>query len=123
MYDGLTSNIRAFYAFSGKTQKEEEAMSEKKIQEGPVTIEASVRTGTGKSYTRKLRAAGKVPGNLMQSGKSTSIEFDPKNLSLAVKSGRKFNLILAGKTIPVQIQDLTVGALKRELLHVDLMPQ
>lgn len=98
-------------------------MSEKQVQTGPVTIEASVRTSTGKSYTRKLRAKGMVPGNLMQGGKSTSIEFNPKDLSTAIKSGRKFNLVLSGKTIPVQIKELAVGAVKRELLHVDLMPQ
>jgi ribosomal protein L25 (general stress protein Ctc) len=106
---------------SGK--KVEEIMSEKKTQEGPITIEATVRTGAGKSYTRKLRASGKLPGNLVVKGKSTMIEFDPKDLSLAVKAGKKFNLVLSGKTIPVEIDGIAVESLKRKPLHVDLKPQ
>ncbi len=98
-------------------------MSEKNVQTGPVTIEATVRKGVGKSYTRKLRRGGKLPGNLMVKGKSTAIEFDPKNLSLAVKAGRQFNLVLEGKTIPVVIKDMAIEPLKRAPLHVDLMPQ
>lgn len=42
-----------------------------------VTIEAQPRTGSGKSYTHKLRRAGKIPAVLLEAGKATSIELDP----------------------------------------------
>lgn len=87
-----------------------------------VTIEAQVRTGTGKSYTNKLRRAGKIPAVLLETGKATNLELDPKLLPKAWKlGGRKFNMVLDGKTIPVKIQELQVDPVKRHALHVDLM--
>ena len=46
-----------------------------------VTIEAALRTGTGKSYTRKLRKSGKIPAVMLEKGKATNLELDPKLLS------------------------------------------
>ncbi len=87
-----------------------------------ITIEASRRTETGKSYTNKLRRAGKVPAVLLDKGKSSFIEMDPKYLSKAWKSGeRKFNLVLDGKTALVKIHELQVDPVRRHCLHVDLM--
>jgi len=87
-----------------------------------VTIEAQVRTGSGKSYTNKLRRAGKIPAVLLETGKATNLELDPKLLPKAWKlGGRKFNMVLDGKTIPVKIQELQVDPVKRHALHVDLM--
>ncbi len=87
-----------------------------------VTIEAVGRTGTGKSYTHKLRRAGKVPGVLLEKGKSTLLELDPKLISKAWKSGdRKFNLVFNGKTSPVKIHELQIDPVKRYCVHVDLM--
>lgn len=87
-----------------------------------LTIEATIRTGTGKSYTHKLRAAGKVPAVLLEKGKSTLLELDPKLLSKAWKNNdRKFNMVLDGKTTTVKIQELQVDPVKRHCLHVDLM--
>jgi large subunit ribosomal protein L25 len=87
-----------------------------------VTIEAALRTGTGKSYTHKLRRAGKIPAVLLENGKATNIELDPKLLSKAWKNGgRKFDMVLDGKTVPVKIQELQVDPVKRLALHVDLM--
>lgn len=87
-----------------------------------VTIEAVSRTGTGKSYTNKLRRAGKVPGVLLEKGKSTLIELDPKLISKAWKSNeRKFSLVFNGKTTPVKIHELQIDPVKRYCVHVDLM--
>jgi ribosomal protein L25 (general stress protein Ctc) len=87
-----------------------------------VTIEAALRTGTGKSYTRKLRTSGKIPAVLLENGKSTILELDPKLLPKAWKSGgRKFDLVLAGKTIAVKMQELQIDPCKRTAIHVDLM--
>ncbi|MCX6116037.1 MAG: 50S ribosomal protein L25 [Proteobacteria bacterium] len=86
------------------------------------TIEAFSRTESGKSYTRKLRKAGKVPAVLLEKGKSTLIELDPKYLPKAWKFGdRKFNLSFNGKTTLVRIHELQVDPVKRHCLHVDLM--
>ncbi|MEO1935666.1 MAG: 50S ribosomal protein L25 [Myxococcales bacterium] len=46
-----------------------------------VSIAVESRSGTGKSYNRKLRAQGKVPGVVYGSGKEpVSVSFDPKVL-------------------------------------------
>ncbi len=87
-----------------------------------VTIEAALRTGTGKSYTRKLRTSGKIPAVLLENGKSTVLELDPKLLPKAWKSGgRKFDLVLDGKTFAVKMQELQIDPCKRTAIHVDLM--
>jgi len=87
-----------------------------------VTIDANLRTGTGKSYTNKLRRAGKIPAVMLEGGKATNLELDPKLLPKAWKlGGRKFNMVLDGKTIPVKIQELQLDPVKRHALHVDLM--
>ncbi len=87
-----------------------------------ITIEVSRRTGTGKSYTNKLRRAGKVPAVLLEKGKSTLLELDPKLLPKAWKNNdRKFSMVLDGKTTNVKIQELQVDPVKRYCVHVDLM--
>ncbi len=87
-----------------------------------VTIEAALRTGTGKSYTRKLRTAGKIPAVLLESGKAPNLELDPKLLPKAWKNGgRKFDMVLDGKTVAVKIQELQLDPVRRTALHVDLM--
>jgi ribosomal protein L25 (general stress protein Ctc) len=87
-----------------------------------VKIEAALRTGTGKSYTHKLRNAGKIPAVLLENGKATNLELDPKLLPKAWKNGgRKFDMVLDGKTVPVKIQELQLHPVKRVALHVDLM--
>ena len=88
-----------------------------------ITIEATERKGFGKSYTRKLRSSGKVPGVLNYKGVSQAIEFDPKMLSKAWQSpDHVFNLVLNGQTKKVKITELQVHAVKRLPLHVDLTP-
>ncbi len=86
-----------------------------------ITIEGTVRTGSGKSYNRKLRRAGKIPANLMVKGQATALELDPKWLSRAYKTTKKFNLTFNGATKTVVIKELQVDAVKRTAVHVDLM--
>ncbi len=87
-----------------------------------VTIEASERTSTGKSYNRKLRRAGKIPAVILEKGKSTSIELYPKWLPKAWQAeGRQFELKLGGQTRKVAIKELQVHPLKRTAVHVDLV--
>ncbi len=88
-----------------------------------VTIEASTRTGTGKTYTRKLRRAGKIPAVLNTQGKSTVLELDPKMLSRAWRdNGKKFDLLFNGQTQPVTITELQIHPVSRAALHVELAP-
>ena len=91
-------------------------MSEK----SDVTIEAAKRTGAGKTVLSKLRKAGRMPGVLNHKGKSTPIDFDPKLLSKAWRTGRQFNLTLDGQTKLVKITELQLDPVKRLPLHVDL---
>lgn len=85
-----------------------------------VTIEAKTRDKTGKGYARKLRSSGMIPANLLNKGKSTMLELDPKLLSKAWQGGKKFNLKWNGETKPVVITDLQINVVKRLPLHVDL---
>lgn len=86
-----------------------------------VTIEATPRTGTGKSYTRKLRAAGKIPAILNGKGTSQMLELDPKLLSKAWKSeGHIFNLTIGGATKAAKITELQIDPVRRLPLHIDL---
>ena len=88
-----------------------------------VAIEATLRTGKGKTYTRKLRRDGKVPAVLNSKGKSTLLELDPKLLSRAWRDcGKQFDLVLGGQTQRVEITELQVHPVKRLALHVDLTP-
>lgn len=86
-----------------------------------LTIEASLRTVTGKTYTRKLRKAGMLPAVLLEQGKATSLELNPKLLPKIYKFGKKFNLSFNGQVRPVFIQELQFDRIKRSPLHIDLV--
>lgn len=90
-------------------------------EQDTVTIEGNIRTGFGKGYSRKLRAKGLIPGNILDNAKSTSIELNPKWLSKAYLGGKEFDLVLDGKTSRVRIHELQLNPVKRSALHVDLM--
>ena len=92
------------------------------MSESLISIEAHERKESGKSYARKLRKAGKIPANLMEKGKSTLLELDPKWLHRAYQGERKFELVLNGVSRLVRIQEVQVHAVKRFPIHVDLMP-
>ena len=95
-------------------------MSDKQVT---VTIEGAPRTGTGKTFTRKLRQAGKIPAILNTKGQSTLLELDPKLLPKAWKEGgRQFNLVVGGQSQRVAITELQIHPVRRWALHVDLAP-
>ena len=92
------------------------------MSDGLITIDAELRTLSGKGSNRKLRSVGRIPGVILDGGKATSISLDPKWLSRAYKSeGSKFNLNLGGKTSTVFIKELQIDPVKRTAKHVDLM--
>ncbi len=91
------------------------------MSEELVKIEASPREVTGKSHTRKLRKSGRIPGVLLDKGKSILLEFDPKWLGKAYKNGRQFELTFQGVTRVVKVVELQVDPVKRAALHVDLV--
>ena len=91
------------------------------MSEKTITIEGSLRKGTGKQYAKKLRKEGKIPANFMTGGKATNIELDPKWLGRAYSQGKTFDLNLDGETKKVKIQEVCIHPTKRTALHVDLV--
>ena len=91
-------------------------MSEKQI-----TIEATERKTTGKNKNKQLRRSGKIPAVILDKGKSTMIEMDPKNLSKAWLGGKKFTLSFGGQSRMVKIHELCIDPVKRTALHCDLV--
>lgn len=91
------------------------------MSDSMVTIEAQLRSEAGKSYCRKVRRRGWIPGNLLAQSRSTMIELDPKLLSRAWLGDKKFNMVLDGETKTVFIQELQIHPVKRTPVHVDLI--
>jgi len=95
----------------------------KTAEKEPVVIEGKKRSETGKSFTRKLRRAGRLPAVLNSKGQSVLLDIDPKWLSRAWRDGgRQFKLELEGQSTLVKIIDLQLDPVKRVALHVDLAP-
>ena len=91
------------------------------MSEELLTIEGQDRQDTGKSACRKIRKNGQIPANIIGKGQAKSVVINPKLLSKAFKSGKKFNLSLNGETKPVVIKEIHVDRVRRLPLHVDLM--
>jgi large subunit ribosomal protein L25 len=94
------------------------------MEQQSLTVEN--RQGTGKSVTRKLRAAGKLPGVIYGMGKSLPITVEPKLIYklLLSEGGRNQVLNLTGSGLEGKhalIKDYQVDPLSRKLLHVDLL--
>lgn len=88
-----------------------------------VTVEAKLRTETGKGPARRLRSAGHVPAALHENGKVTLLALDPKWLPRACKTdAREFTMVLEGKSRKVRVSELQIHPVKRVALHVDLLP-
>jgi large subunit ribosomal protein L25 len=90
-------------------------------QEELIEIPGWKRSKSGKGHARKLRKLGKIPANILNKSQSELIEIDPKWLSKAWKSGKKFSLDLEGSKRTVVIKELQIDPVKRMALHVDLM--
>ena len=91
------------------------------MSEELLKIDGKLRSATGKGVCRRLRAEGKIPGNILVNSKSTPIELESKLLSKVWKSGKQFSLNLDGQERTVRIQELQINPVKRTALHVDLM--
>ncbi len=75
----------------------------------------------GKNFCRRLRLQGDVPANLMDKTKSTPLILEAKQLPIAWKNGKTFQLELDGGVKSVVIKELQIDAVKRSAVHVDLM--
>jgi ribosomal protein L25 (general stress protein Ctc) len=86
-----------------------------------VKIEGTLRESRGKGANRKMRVAGQIPANILEKGKATAIQLDPKWLSKAWQSGKVFELAFEGATKKVRMHELQIDPIKRVAIHVDLM--
>ncbi|HHT43796.1 MAG TPA: 50S ribosomal protein L25 [Firmicutes bacterium] len=79
------------------------------------------RTQTGKSYARKLRAAGKTPGVVYGYGQSaTQIEAETREVERAIAStGSLIDLKFADGKKTVIVKDVHRDPVKGQLWHVD----
>lgn len=95
-----------------------------------LTLDASVREGTGKSVVRKLRRQGQVPGIMYGVGESVALQFDTAEavklvnrlhgserliaVKIAGGKGRKGN-----HTRHALLKSVQMSPLGKELLHID----
>jgi len=87
---------------------------------------AEERSGTGKSVTRKLRAAGRIPGVLYGRGKpGRSVTLDPRALETVLHaSGSGMNTLidleLGSETTVVLVKEIQREPIRGSYLHADL---
>ncbi|MED5262204.1 MAG: 50S ribosomal protein L25 [Myxococcota bacterium] len=91
-------------------------------------LAVELRDGTGKSVTRKIRRAGRVPAVIYGHGKATlSLSFDPKSLESILKAsdagvntliGLEGDSAISGKT--VLVKELQRDPIDGFLMHADL---
>lgn len=90
------------------------------------SLSVESRTGTGKSVTRKLRTAGKLPAVIYGLGNTQPVTVEPTIIIklLLSEGGRNQILNLKGAGLEGKhalIKDYQVDPLTRKLLHVDLL--
>ncbi|NBY20058.1 50S ribosomal protein L25, partial [bacterium] len=90
------------------------------------SLSVESRTGTGKSVTRKLRAAGKLPAVIYGLGKSQPVTVEPSIITklLLSEGGRNQILNLKGAGLDGKhalIKEYDVDPVSRKLVHVDLL--
>ncbi len=89
-------------------------------------IEAEKRTETGKNVARRIRYAGRVPGNLYgDKQEALSLTLSPKQLYAVFRSEAGQNTIFelkvsGGEHTPAMIVDTQLEPVHGHLLHVDL---
>jgi large subunit ribosomal protein L25 len=99
-------------------------IEEQEMETAKLSVE--LRSGTGKSVTRKLRAAGRLPGVLYGLGKSAPVTVDPATIQrILLNEKERLKVFFAegngitGKNVIVK--DYQVDPLSRKLVHVDLL--
>jgi large subunit ribosomal protein L25 len=92
------------------------------------TLTVETREGTGKGVARKLRAAGRIPGNCYGKKMTQNISVDPKALSQLIKtSASGLNTLIDLKVEggggfdgkKVLLKELQSDPISDELLHAD----
>lgn len=95
-----------------------------------VTLNAEVRTETGKGPAHRLRAAGKIPATIYgKKIKALGIAVNPRELYKAVSSDKGLNNIIHLKIsgnsehpeATVLVKDLQIHPIKRVYLHADFI--
>ena len=91
-----------------------------------VALQAEARPGAGKSVTRKLRAAGKVPGILYGRGmEPISLSVDRLSLARVFKTGAGRNVLIdlqsEGETHLTLARELQRDPVRGAVLHVDFL--
>jgi len=87
---------------------------------------AEERSGTGKSVTRKLRAAGRIPGVLYGRGKEgRCVSLDPRALETVLRSsGSGMNTLIdlqfGGESTVVLVKEIQREPIRGAYLHADL---
>jgi large subunit ribosomal protein L25 len=93
-------------------------------------VNVEVRGGTGKGGSRKVRAAGKVPGVVYgRKAEPVAVTFDEKELLTSLDKEKKRNTVLklsitgGGKSeeVTAMVRDAQVNPLSRRLVHVDFL--
>ena len=89
------------------------------------SIEAELRTKTGKGAARQIRRSGLIPGVVYGRGNDPrAIKVDPQNIEKLLLSNAIFDLTFVGEDgkedeAVVIIKDYQKDIIKRNLLHVD----
>jgi large subunit ribosomal protein L25 len=88
------------------------------------TVAAELRPETGKGVARKLRAAGKIPGNIYGAGAtSTPITLDPTPLLDIFRKSKNRNTLITldfnGQQVTTLIKEAQRHPVSRAVLHVD----
>ena len=86
------------------------------------TIEATHRDRLGSRYSKRLRAAGRLPAVIYGHGSEPlSVHVDEKITVGALKRGlHVMNLTIGGKTETCLVKDLQFGFLGDDVIHMDL---
>ena len=88
------------------------------------TLKAVKRTKTGKNENNRLRAAGKVPANVIGNGETTPITLDEKDVIHLINSGvrqsSQINLDTEGEKHAVFIKELQRFPVSGAVRHIDL---
>ncbi|MBE2249188.1 MAG: 50S ribosomal protein L25/general stress protein Ctc [Myxococcus sp.] len=90
-------------------------------------LNAKIRTGAGKGFARRTRAAGLVPAVVYgpHLEKPLNIAVDAKETKAAIRTPKHMNTVLGlnvdGKQITVLLKEFQLDPVSKELLHVDFI--
>lgn len=89
-----------------------------------ITLQAELRSGTGKGFARKMRVAGKVPGVLYGDGlNSTPIAIERRALAHAFAGGaaKLVDLSVDGQVYLTLARELQRDPLRGDITHIDFL--